>query len=591
MFHLPGEDTEPREIELICNARGTRRALLIGVNEYDFLGELSFAQRDAEIFSSALVDHCGFEESDVQVMSCSARGGLRAQGRYIEEMLSSLTDMEELDLLVFGFWGHGFSSDDGALYLCGFDARENNLERTAVPLSLVKAKLAQVGAKDTLMILDCCQARVAGRGAANTLSKSTAVELEQVARLAKIERDAKEIGLPHIRSAAMITSCKEGQSAYEWHERQHGVFTAHLIDGLTRGIGRASALADYLSEQVPQTAQSLYRQQQTPWYVSEGRGDIVLLSDRNEQKDDEEKTNIVATQAADRSSLMRFSADIRDLLFVHRRSNPCKIATLFERYNSNNSEQRITREQFSELIQESRSAGLLSGFYFNSDLAFLSVELLSAKLDLNRSAKEQIARYAALRVCSGMTIGIDSGSTTLAFVREIISMLECSALDDLKIITNSMAIANEFTEALVRMEQGDKKGLCHVTLIGGWCRPTSLATVPESDDQISKLVGLGIIPKEVDLSFVAANGFFEKRGFANSHTHEVPCKRYLSQAAPQTIYLMESRKLEIAQNCLIEEFREGMELITESSLPNSPSAAEILENIRSSGATVSVCDG
>ena len=41
--------------------RRARQALLIGVNEYDFLGELSYAHRDAEVFSQALVDHCGFE--------------------------------------------------------------------------------------------------------------------------------------------------------------------------------------------------------------------------------------------------------------------------------------------------------------------------------------------------------------------------------------------------------------------------------------------------------------------------------------------------------------------------------------------------
>ena len=52
-------------------------------------------------------------------------------------------------------------------------------------------------------------------------------------------------------------------------------------------------------------------------------------------------------------------------------------------------------------------------------------------------------------------------------------------------MTNSIAITNEFITTLVQLEQGDKKGLCHVTLIGGWCRPTSLATVPHSEEQLS----------------------------------------------------------------------------------------------------------
>ena len=59
---------------------------------------------------------------------------------------------------------------------------------------------------------------------------------------------------------------------------KHGIFTAHLLDGLCNNVQSIGAMSNWLYDRVSKTANDLYRQQQTPYFTIEGRGDIVLSS-------------------------------------------------------------------------------------------------------------------------------------------------------------------------------------------------------------------------------------------------------------------------------------------------------------------------
>ena len=250
-----------------------KRALLIGINDYDFLGELSFARKDAEDFSSALKSRCGFRDGEITLMTCGSKGGLRGISRYIEHKLSDLTRLRDLDLLIFGFWGHGFAPS-GRRYLCGMDTEDDDLERTAVSLDLVKAKLAQTGALNTLLVLDCCQNRPAGRGVAVDLEKGAEEQFASMAR--DIQTSRKHGAGKGVPTTAIMNSCREGQRAFEWEDREHGIFTAHLLDGLAEGKTSIAQLATHVCDLTPETARALYHKEQVPWFFIEGRGDIEL---------------------------------------------------------------------------------------------------------------------------------------------------------------------------------------------------------------------------------------------------------------------------------------------------------------------------
>ncbi|MBP8132002.1 MAG: SUMF1/EgtB/PvdO family nonheme iron enzyme, partial [Candidatus Hydrogenedentes bacterium] len=141
----------------------------------------------------------------------------------------------------------------------------------------VRAKLAQAGARDTLLVLDCCQNRPAGRGAAAAaLERGAEGQLSSMAR--DIQAAQSERGLERIPTVAIMSACREGQRAYEWPDKAHGVFTAHLLEGMTQGVTSVAQLASFVCERTPVTVQKLHRERQVPWFTVEGRGDFVLTS-------------------------------------------------------------------------------------------------------------------------------------------------------------------------------------------------------------------------------------------------------------------------------------------------------------------------
>ena len=76
-----------------------------------------------------------------------------------------------------------------------------------------------------------------------------------------------------------MMACSDGEAAYEWNERGHGVFTAHVLDGMGRGLLDTSSLSSYLEEAVPRTARLQWGGQQTPYFRIEGAASQIALAD------------------------------------------------------------------------------------------------------------------------------------------------------------------------------------------------------------------------------------------------------------------------------------------------------------------------
>jgi len=253
-----------------------RRALLIGVNQYHLLGRLSYARQDAEAVAKVLCQYGSFSDTDITLMTCQTEGACLGLSRYIEHALMDLREERGIDLLVFGFWGHGFAPVAGRRYLCGMDTVESDLERTAVSFDAVKAKLAQVGAVNTVVLLDCCQNHPAGRSVqAEPMTAGEEMALASMARDIQVAQRT-ECGVDRIPTVAILNACREGQKAYEWKEREHGVFTAHFLDGLCSGRTTIAQLASFVCDRTPPTVRQIHREQQIPWFTIEGRGDIEL---------------------------------------------------------------------------------------------------------------------------------------------------------------------------------------------------------------------------------------------------------------------------------------------------------------------------
>ena len=116
------------------------------------------------------------------------------------------------------------------------------------------------------MILDCCQ-KFHDRGESENLTIADQNVIENAARDIVLNRKEQ---MPDVSSnVAILNSCKEGQSAYEWDSRKHGIFTAHLLDAFNHRYDSVAQIVGYISKNVEKTAMELGKTQ-TPFYKLEG---------------------------------------------------------------------------------------------------------------------------------------------------------------------------------------------------------------------------------------------------------------------------------------------------------------------------------
>ncbi|MBR5710716.1 MAG: caspase family protein [Thermoguttaceae bacterium] len=265
-----------------------KQALLIGINEYPNLPKLKFARQDAESVAGSLKLNYGFSDNEVMLLTDAKPGLFNPSNREkIQKHLESLAD-QDLDLFIFGFWGHGLFCN-GKRYLCPLNASVDNVEELGFSFSKLQQFLINVRAKNTCMILDCCQKMYGQNSSANQAIEENTIDplifeqtnlddpavftaadqlvLENISRdiVFKIQEKEPEF----VSNVAILNSCKEGQSAYEWDSRKHGIFTAHLLDAMDQRYDSLLKLVSYVSQNVEKTAEKL-GMRQTPFYKLEG---------------------------------------------------------------------------------------------------------------------------------------------------------------------------------------------------------------------------------------------------------------------------------------------------------------------------------
>ena len=209
---------------------GQKRAILVGINHYyldDSIGNLEYCVNDVvkldEILSNPLrgdfITQPLHSEMDDRKTTPT-----RSNIMSMIKLLSS--NSEKNDSILFYFAGHG-REQNGVNYLLPADARFNVLSETAIPLKWVKENLSQSLAMKKFMIIDACHAgsRI-GRSLSLPMTKSFQEDMFSEAE-----------------GFAILSSCKMNQFAYDFKEKNHGVFSYYLLEGL-------KGLADYDSDHV-----------------------------------------------------------------------------------------------------------------------------------------------------------------------------------------------------------------------------------------------------------------------------------------------------------------------------------------------------
>ncbi|MCL1466616.1 caspase family protein [Argonema galeatum] len=241
--------------------------MAIGINQYQYLQPLGYAQADAQALWNFLVSKAGFMP-DRCLLLTDTSPFVEGQSTYpTGENIKLWMDwlcreaLQPGDLVWLFFSGYGVKSD-GQDYLMPIDGNSADMAGTGIAMRSLYESLKTSKATMQLVLLDMNRER---ENQAGTQVGSQTVEL------------ARELEIP------TILSCQPNQLSHEASDLQHGLFTAALLEGLRTEEADMSlaTLKRYLSERLPELCELHWRPRQEPVVVVHppGKSHQVILPD------------------------------------------------------------------------------------------------------------------------------------------------------------------------------------------------------------------------------------------------------------------------------------------------------------------------
>ncbi|MBD0337074.1 MAG: caspase family protein [Cyanobacteria bacterium Co-bin13] len=224
-------------------------AIVIGINQYQSLQPLMYAQSDAVELRDFLTQEAGLPTDQCALLTdvspifqdSAAYPARESLERVLQDIC--LNQVEAEDTLWFFFSGYGVSWE-GQDFLLLIDADPSRIEETAVPLESVLKQLKMASTDNLVVVLD--------------MNRSQSALPNQQLGLQTLEL-ARSLGIP------LLLSCQPDQFSQEALPVRHGLFTAAMLEGL-RYHGRLVLfhLAQYLEERLPELCQLYARPVQNP---------------------------------------------------------------------------------------------------------------------------------------------------------------------------------------------------------------------------------------------------------------------------------------------------------------------------------------
>lgn len=287
-----------------ASGKGQRRALLIGVNDYESLKPLHYCEADATTLRDALVK-LGFHPDDIKLLTSATK--IQPTRLNIEEQLDSLfAGLSENDMVLISLSGHGgqftYRAAGGRTkeesFFCPKDARTKQPDRTMISTQEIYDRLDKCPAKFKLLLIDACRDEHLipddDGGRSGDLDESRAIE--------GFSKSIMDMRLP--RGTFALVSCAAKEKSYESSKLKQGVFMYHVVQG---SLGKADADGDGIVSLfelrnfvIQQTTSFVFREfdrrKQNPFFHSHfetadfGLFDISILRDHLSREERDESS-------------------------------------------------------------------------------------------------------------------------------------------------------------------------------------------------------------------------------------------------------------------------------------------------------------
>jgi tetratricopeptide (TPR) repeat protein len=185
-------------------------AFCIGAGNYQGIGKLRFAAKDAIDFSNTLKTQFGYKDHEV-VLLADEKGYVSPDSKSINDELNKILkspDLESGDQVILYFSGHGIGLSSGDYWLPN-DVDSSSYSFKGISIKSVISRFAAKGIRNLVVISDACRA--------GAKTQNFGEELIQLGKITNI---------------AVMLGCQPGQKSYELERRQNGAFTYSLIKSL-----------------------------------------------------------------------------------------------------------------------------------------------------------------------------------------------------------------------------------------------------------------------------------------------------------------------------------------------------------------------
>ena len=262
-----------KDVEAIKKAEGkghvsgTRRAVVVGVSDYeaDKIRDLKFAANDARLLANALTNTGLF--NNVFLFADGESDAPPDRVDVLKKVKVIAENAGPNDMILFFFSGHGFPDlKEGHNYLAARDTDPDLLNQTGIALQDVYGFFNDSEARAKVILLDACHSGARKDKAGNVFMQGNY--------------------LYNGEGSVTLASSKFEQSSYEWPEKQAGVFSWFLAQGISGladeapfGNGDGLVTKDELKMYVTQSVQQWAVENnvfQTPRENNNMSGDVVL---------------------------------------------------------------------------------------------------------------------------------------------------------------------------------------------------------------------------------------------------------------------------------------------------------------------------
>lgn len=260
---------QPSDVDVLpLTKTGTRKnahAVVVGLERYrNELPQASYAERDARVVARYLSGTMGYEEGNVALL-LNDRATKGDMEKYFETWLPNRVESDDTVFVYFS--GHGApNAKTGEAYLMPYDGDPVFLNNTGYPLSRLYQSLADLPAKEIVVVLDSC---FSGAGGRSVIAKG-------------MRPIITEIKSPLLgKGKTIVLAASSGQQVSSTYEQKaHGLMTYFFLKGLqgeadTNKDGKIdiAELFEYLRPQVERVARRDFNNEQTPLLL----GDTDML--------------------------------------------------------------------------------------------------------------------------------------------------------------------------------------------------------------------------------------------------------------------------------------------------------------------------